>query len=151
MDDLVQSRTHQLLKLAPSLVVLYLQHRNDEEICQMVWHQMLNKVASNPDHIESSLLELIGAIERKLLPGFLRPVGEELHEFTRMLLSKALVAPPNSTVVMLLRRLLSSYGKQCPPFEMCVTDILHIRMVHPASSQRESSAQDHQCLRPSPW
>ena len=107
----MQRQTHKLLTSMPSLVFLYLQHRQDEETCSLVWHQILNVVAGSPDEIDTTLSALLDAAERKMLPEYLRPAGEELRETSGSLLSDALSSPPTAARVVLVRRLLSSYGE----------------------------------------
>ncbi|RPD56966.1 hypothetical protein L226DRAFT_615267 [Lentinus tigrinus ALCF2SS1-7] len=109
VDDLVQNRTYKLLIAMPTLLLLYVKYRQDETACLAVWHKVLEEVARHTDEIDSMLPALLDAAESHVLPAYLRPQGEELHEVAGVMLTDAVSAPPNAPQVALVRRLLTFY------------------------------------------
>ncbi|KAH9941137.1 uncharacterized protein BXZ73DRAFT_75106 [Epithele typhae] len=108
VDDLVQGQTNELLHTMPSLVILYLQHRQDQVICSSVWHQVL-KIIDSPDDVKVFLPLLLDAAEDESLPDYLRPQDEGPQRLIASLLSEALSGPPGTTGAVLVRRLLISH------------------------------------------
>lgn len=110
VDELVQSQTYRLLKTLPTLLLLYLRHRDRQEACLSVWHSVLESLARHTDEIDILFPPLLDAADGGYLPAYLRPQGEELHEVASHLLTDALSGPPNASSVSLIHRLLTSYS-----------------------------------------
>ncbi|KAI9062239.1 hypothetical protein FKP32DRAFT_1593812 [Trametes sanguinea] len=107
VDDLVQQQTHRLLVAIPSLLLLYLKYRHNDDACARVWHLVLQDVASHPDDIESTLPVLLGAAESKSLPAYLHSKGE-LDEAAGSLLTDALLGPLSAPRLSIVRSLVCS-------------------------------------------
>ena len=106
---MVQSQTTRLLAAMPSLLLLYLKFRKDETSAAAVWHRVLESVGHSPEELHSTLPALLDAAERKQLPEYLRPQGEELHDAAAHLLTEALSGPQGRSSALLIGRLLVNY------------------------------------------
>ncbi|KAI0646534.1 hypothetical protein C8Q79DRAFT_910042 [Trametes meyenii] len=107
VDDLVRHRTYRVLVTIPSLLLLYIKHREDETFGSAIWHLVLEAVAKHPDEIESTLPILLGAAENESLPGHLQAQGE-LDEATGNLFMELLSKPTNVKRTGLISRLMGS-------------------------------------------
>lgn len=148
MDSLVQGQTYKLLKTMPTLLLLYVKYRQDEAACLAVWHKVLEEVARHTDEIEFILPTLLDAAESDVLPAYLKPQGEEMHEVAGALLTEAVSASLNAPQVVLVRRLLTSYREAlgCHHVKSALTTSL-TSAVYLQRVPREPPAWPSRCLR----
>ncbi|CDO70174.1 hypothetical protein BN946_scf184774.g2 [Trametes cinnabarina] len=107
VDDLVQKQTHRILVVIPSLLLLYLKYRRDDDACAHVWHLALQNIAAYPDEIDLTLPVLLAADEKNAIPTHLQSQGE-LDEAAGGLLTDALSGLISGPRLSLVRKLLYS-------------------------------------------
>ncbi|KAH9932237.1 uncharacterized protein B0H18DRAFT_1083328 [Fomitopsis serialis] len=71
IDETVGQHLRRVLAVAPSLLLTYLFHRQDEALCLQLWQDVLRTLAGSSGSIEDAVSPLLDAQESGALPGYL--------------------------------------------------------------------------------
>ncbi|KAG6838836.1 hypothetical protein C0991_008040 [Blastosporella zonata] len=108
VDDLTTQHAFLILGSSPALLLSYLAHRKNEACCSRVWHALLSGVAQNPDKAELSVKPLLDAMQRGVLPQYLKPSAHEIDDLIVHLLAQALAG--DTAQLSVVRQVLQSPG-----------------------------------------
>jgi E3 ubiquitin-protein ligase listerin len=108
---------YRLLTLSHNILLVYLTHRGDVELCKQLWQNILEDIAEHPEEALATLNPLLRAAEQGTLPDDLRPQGDELDATVGQFLVTGLSGRSGgSETLELLKRVLLYHRKLSPSF-----------------------------------
>ncbi|EMD34704.1 hypothetical protein CERSUDRAFT_116892 [Gelatoporia subvermispora B] len=110
IDTTIAQHLPRLLRIAPSLLFVYLTHRHDPDRGTKIWQDVLAFVATHPEEFNAILPALLDAAEARRLPEYLDSAIGPLDRTAGALLAEVLAGPPATKEAGLLRRILCTPG-----------------------------------------
>ncbi|KZT68385.1 hypothetical protein DAEQUDRAFT_727954 [Daedalea quercina L-15889] len=106
IDDTVRQHLQRVVAVAPSFLLVYLSHRNDDGLCSQLWQDVLRTIAGSSGGIEDAVLPLLDAQERGGLPGYLRAEESDFDDVVGDLLAGVLTGSAKTGEVNVLMRIM---------------------------------------------
>ncbi|TFY58014.1 hypothetical protein EVJ58_g6676 [Rhodofomes roseus] len=110
IDETVRQHLRRVLAVAPSLLLVYLSHRQDEALCLQLWQDVLRTLAGSSGGIEDAVSPLLNAQDRGALPAYLRAEEGDFDDVVGDLLAQVLAGSAKTSEVNVLRSIMRSPG-----------------------------------------
>ncbi|KAK0229492.1 hypothetical protein EDD85DRAFT_130041 [Armillaria nabsnona] len=104
LDALVSENAYLALTCSETFFFAYLSHRNDETVCQGVWHSTLDGIGQHADTLSSSIKRLLDARVD------INTLGTQLDAQVHQLFVESLHKPSSSPEVSLMQQVLQNPG-----------------------------------------